>query len=86
MRRPVAQGLEHRAYTSAVLGSNPSRPTNGLIAMYFVTVILVLLSLFFVYRGLHGHHEFLYLAFCFFMAALGTGIIEFLAFSSSLSF
>ncbi len=50
--------------------------------MFFVTVILVILGVVFLGWGLREHsREIMYLAVCFFMAAIGTGIIEFFAMS-----
>ncbi len=48
--------------------------------MFFVTIILVILGVVFAVWGVRAHSkETIYLALCFFAAALGTGVIEFFA-------
>lgn len=48
--------------------------------MFFVTVILLILSIVFYIWGVRSHSkETKYLGVCFFLAAIGTGVIEFFA-------
>lgn len=48
--------------------------------MFFVTIILLILAVVFVIWGRRsGSRETMYLGICFFLAALGTGVIEFFA-------
>ncbi|MBI1907847.1 hypothetical protein HYS28_00295 [Candidatus Uhrbacteria bacterium] len=51
--------------------------------MFFVTIILIVLTIVFYIWSKRAHnHELLYLAICFLLAAIGTGIVEFFALSA----
>ena len=77
---PIAQRLEHRAYTSAVPGSSPGGSTK---IMYFIPPLLLFLGVIFGILGRqHHNHEFVGLSYIFFLAAFAAGTVLFLALSA----
>lgn len=77
---PIAQWLEHRAYTSAVPGSSPGGSTK---LMYFIPPLLLFLGVIFGIMGRqHHNHEFIGLSYIFFLAAFGATTVLFFALSA----
>lgn len=77
---PVAQWLERRAYTSVVVGSTPTGPTN---LMLYITILMTVFGIAALASGARaGRRDLMELGAIFFVAAVGGAMITFFSLSA----